>query len=106
MGQNTTIRFISTSLATTSVRCRGVGSGPTLAVCTPVESLSIGLLDLRSSRWRRSRLPGLDILWSYISIPIAISAFALVVLRAFARPMSRFVALVTDSFLGKSGTVG
>jgi hypothetical protein len=41
----TTIRSISTFLDTISVRCCGVGSGPTLAACTPVESLSIGLLD-------------------------------------------------------------
>ena len=80
-----------------------MGGGPTLAACAPVESLSVGLLDLRCSRWRRSRLPGLDILWSFIAIPIP--ALALVVLWAFARPVSRLVALVTDSFLGKSGTI-
>ncbi len=87
-----------------SVRCSGVGSGPAPAACTTVESLSIDLLDLRRSRWSRSRLPGLDILWSFISI--AISTFALVIVRGFTWPMSRFVALVTDSFLGKSGASG
>ena len=76
-----------------------MSSGPTLASCTPIEGLSIGLLVLRCSRWRRRRLPvGLDILWPFV--PAAIPAFALIVVfRAFARPVSRFVALVTDSFL-------
>ena len=76
------------------------------ATCTSIETVSVGFLDLRCSRWRRSsRLPGLDILWSFI--PIALPVFALVVPWTFAQPaVSRFAVLMTDCFLGDSSAIG